>query len=953
MRDEVLLRLYHELIDAGVDASNILVITDSRHHSGRLKKAIISRHKGTLGELRVVTFSSLARTLVEDYFPLLGYRLPPKLLTGPEQRLVIQQLYPGKSMGYIQEVFDLFYRWEENQYTYDEIKILSETYDRPQWLEIHPFYEQYQQQLSTANKLDYGLLLHKGLEVIEKLGSQSGYNHVLISDFQDINYSQFKMAQTLANYSASFIALGDEREAINGFRGSSSLYFSNFNQWSADGNCWVWDGTEVVAENPQIATQHALPSDTLVYWQDFRDYTQEVQWAADQAARLILEEKVSPDKVAILYRSLRKSSLPHLSRILSEYEIPFKVYGSAENLYHKPYIKELISLLFFLGQESGLQLSIGLPPQLLLFSNLFGFLPRELKTISRTFELTVDHEYIHNLLALRDTTKLDDISLRRKLEEFQFGFSKCRDRMDAGLSGLVRHCWETFPYYETLAGEGKDELKDFQEFFKECLDYEKENIASSPREQLVGFLQMVLTSHFSEDRAEEDLGEPLNRVSILPIHRVKGLSYEYTFILELSEEILPQRYRSTELADPLLLTKSPFEKEGSGGLGRQLLFEENERRLFYLGCHAAQKGLFLSSSKITSTQVDLKPSRFKLEISSQLKEKSPPPLKVHSSLNTLEKELRKKLSSGPLNPEDPDFLKRAADYYQLQLITGEKLHQPWKEIFLTQSAERPFSSEKMILSASKIQAYLDCPLKFKYGLLNLPEETPDAFLYGQILHRVLEKLHDPLHPLLPERGAVKSLMDEGFEKARFNYLAVKEYSRKRMEEELYFYLDKIHTLPPVAVQKVEQSFTLRWQGTSFRGRIDRIDRLEDGSLELIDYKSSSSKITKADAQADIQLGLYLMAFSDESELSKLGQVRKLSYWYIPSMGPKSDGKVSVFPDDQYLSNIRQKLDNVLQGIFMERFPPKPKAYNTCSSCNYQGICPRFDQGVTSDVRGTR
>ena len=78
---------------------------------------------------------------------------------------------------------------------------------------------------------------------------------------------------------------------------------------------------------------------------------------------------------------------------------------------------------------------------------------------------------------------------------------------------------------------------------------------------------------------------------------------------------------------------------------------------------------------------------------------------------------------------------------------------------------------------------------------------------------------------------------------------------------------------------VEQRFRFELDATTLTGFIDRIDRLPDGRLRLIDYKTSKSAMKKDEAEQDLQLALYALACRDVPELRALGEVSELVYMY--------------------------------------------------------------------------
>jgi DNA helicase-2/ATP-dependent DNA helicase PcrA len=113
-----------------------------------------------------------------------------------------------------------------------------------------------------------------------------------------------------------------------------------------------------------------------------------------------------------------------------------------------------------------------------------------------------------------------------------------------------------------------------------------------------------------------------------------------------------------------------------------------------------------------------------------------------------------------------------------------------------------------------------------------------------------------------------------------------------------------------------------------RGRVDRVDRTEDGGYELIDYKTgepgSGPKLS-----GDVQIALYRMAAREAWDI----EAASGSYWYV-----LADERVPVAaaPDDA--ERVERTVLEVAGGIGEQDFEPRP-SYEICSWCDYRLICP--------------
>jgi len=144
------------------------------------------------------------------------------------------------------------------------------------------------------------------------------------------------------------------------------------------------------------------------------------------------------------------------------------------------------------------------------------------------------------------------------------------------------------------------------------------------------------------------------------------------------------------------------------------------------------------------------------------------------------------------------------------------------------------------------------------------------------------------------------------------------------------------------VLAVERRFSFGLDTSTLTGYIDRIDRLPDGRLRLLDYKTSKNAMTLDDAERDLQLALYALACREVPELAGLGEVAELVYLYprLQAGGKMQRRGQQVTPDLVELTRKRVR-DNVAQ-VVAERFDFSPQA--DCKWCEFKQLCPRHHEG---------
>ena len=254
----------------------------------------------------------------------------------------------------------------------------------------------------------------------------------------------------------------------------------------------------------------------------------------------------------------------------------------------------------------------------------------------------------------------------------------------------------------------------------------------------------------------------------------------------------------------------------------------------------------------------------------------------------------------------------------------------------------------MRLSYSQIDWFLRCPYIFKYQYIDkhrLP--SGKAARFGGLMHKVLEFIHkDSL--LLPTPTQAMHFFERSWEKNNLeSYFKTKIDAEKHYEEGLRMIKDyyESNDFSKIKILALEKRFEIPLQGKNgenhiLSGIIDRIDKLPDGSLEVIDYKTSNSMRTKKEIKQDLQLSIYHLGLNSLwPELVEKYQGKIKAGLYFLRHGEK----VSTEKTKEELNKTRDKLlgyiAEIQKAIIEDKFPAKPS--NLCKYEPYNDICPYF------------
>jgi RecB family exonuclease len=241
----------------------------------------------------------------------------------------------------------------------------------------------------------------------------------------------------------------------------------------------------------------------------------------------------------------------------------------------------------------------------------------------------------------------------------------------------------------------------------------------------------------------------------------------------------------------------------------------------------------------------------------------------------------------------------------------------------------PRRGDGLVLSASDIEVYRTCPLKYKFArVFRIPSEPTIHQRFGIVVHQVLERWHAG-----PGRSSheLLGLLDAAWRRAGFGGSEEERQLRAKATAALERYHARWSEEDSEPVW-FERSFAFRLGPHLLRGRVDRIDRLADGAYELIDYKTGRPK-TSAQLRDDVQLSLYAIGAREAWRL----EAAHGSYYYV-----LDDEKVRVPRDVDDPEWIRDTVHEVAEGIGAQGFEPTP-SYAVCSRCDYRIACPAAER----------
>ncbi len=229
----------------GADPERLLVLTFSRKAAVELRDRIAAR-LGSAAAPQATTFHSYCYALVRAHQDADLFADPLRLLSGPEQDLVVRELLEGQAglaaagrarvrwpdelraclttRGFADEVRAVLARSRELGLGPEALADFARRTGRPDWGAAAAFLAEYLDVLDAQGVLDYAELVHRAVllaerdEVAAELAAR--YDAVFVDEYQDTDASQVRLLRALAGGGRTLVAFGDPDQSIYAFRGA-------------------------------------------------------------------------------------------------------------------------------------------------------------------------------------------------------------------------------------------------------------------------------------------------------------------------------------------------------------------------------------------------------------------------------------------------------------------------------------------------------------------------------------------------------------------------------------------------------------------------------------------------------------------------------------------------------------------------------------------------------------
>ena len=608
------------LIENGVNPRNILAITFTNKAAKEMKDRVVNLIGSSANYIQISTFHSLGLKMIKENYSVLGYDKNFTILDSDDTLTVVKKII--KEMNLNPQFYNAKAIRNKISSAKNELMSVSEFSHVEFDKDIVRIFEKYNSILKTNNSVDFDDLLVLPIqllnnsEVLDRY--QELYKYILIDEYQDTNEAQYKFTKKLANKYKNIFVVGDNDQAIYAFRGANFKNILNFEKDYP--NCKTilleenYRSTKMIlnAANSVIKNNKERKDKNLWSNNPEGNKIKYIQADSDKEEGSYISSKIKElnnngvnyEDIAILYRTNAQSRL--IEEEMLKNNIPYRVIGSFY-FYNRKEIKDLLCYLRLINNphdDISLTRVINVPKR--------GIGTKTMENLdAKSNELGISL-----FDAISDGKELSFKNLILKMKE------ECENLSLTEMVDLVLNesgMKQELVNEKTLESEIR--LENLEEFKSITKNYEEEFGVIS----LSDFLNEIsLVSDMSEHQ------ESKNKVSLMTVHAVKGLEFDYVFVTGMEEGIFPHYNAIND--------------------GSRSAIEE-ERRLCYVAITRAKKDLWLLNAKrrmlFGNTQTNL-PSRFMDEI-------DPKYLEVENNRKSVFKKVNNFVKEEMFNKTDTEY----------------------------------------------------------------------------------------------------------------------------------------------------------------------------------------------------------------------------------------------------------------------------------------------------------
>ena len=576
------------LIQTGHAPERILAITFTNKAADEMKSRLYDLTGMGYSKFQWVrTYHSACLMILKKHCEKAGYVHPIQICTSYHQKKIATEVLVNSNLDkkHAANLVSLISRAKNSGDPVHYFDLKPRMQGLP--VKVYDLFLKYEEKLMLANSVDFDNILLKTRDILRQYPEvreyyQNYFTHILVDEYQDTNNLQDELTRLLLGTHGNLFCVGDDWQAVYGFRGSNVNHFLQFprrydnakvfrleeNYRSADEIVQVANGLIDFNRDKMDKKCFSKKRGGTVEIHDFFSDAEEAQWVAGRIKALnAYGDGIPLKQMAVVYRT--KFCSLAFEKTFRLFQIPYRLMG-AQGFFERMEILDINAYLcaaVFPHDDVSFERVINTPKR--------GIGPAMVKKIGAARG---------DGMSFQDSARImvQDRVLTKKVHDNITDLLAILDDIrhmtpDEAIDTITTETG----YFDYL----KKLCKTEGEFITKKENIEQLRYTAKEKSDILEYLEEA--SLIREDKSDSDGKDTDDGVALLTIHSAKGLEFDTVFVVGCEEKLFPH-WRSIDAGEKAL---------------------QEERRLMYVAMTRAERFLYLSHANYRKGQFSGK-SRF-------------------------------------------------------------------------------------------------------------------------------------------------------------------------------------------------------------------------------------------------------------------------------------------------------------------------------------------------------